>query len=52
MLKTHTLSILSADEDAEQIKFLCILAGMKNGTATLEINFVVPLKGKLIKSYT
>lgn len=28
------------------------LVGMKNGTATLEISLAVPLKGKLIKSYT
>ena len=49
---THSLTLLSADKDAEQMKSFCLLAGMKNGTATLEISLAVPLKDKLIKSYT
>ena len=36
--RTHTLILLSADEDAQQMKSLCTLVGMKNGTATLEIS--------------
>lgn len=43
-LNTHTLTILSADKDAEQMEFSRIAARMKNNTATLEISLAVSLK--------
>lgn len=45
---THTLTILSANKEAEQMEFSCIAAGMKNVTATLEISLAVSLKVKHI----
>lgn len=47
----HTLTILSADKDAEQMEFSCTVAGIKNRTATLEISLAVSLKVEHILHY-
>lgn len=47
----RTLTILSADKDAEQMEFSCTVAGMKNGTATLKMSLAVSLKVKHIIYY-